>query len=70
MCSWLGGGVIGLATVVSCRRAGISRVLPAGLLAHDQARVHPLRLAAALARRAGSVATGVAMTDLEVAGGG
>ena len=42
---------------------------PAGLLAHDQARVHPLRLAAALARRAGSVATGVAMTDLEVSGG-
>jgi glycine oxidase len=43
--------------------------MPAGLLAHDQARVHPLRLAAALARRAGSVATGVAMTGLEVAGG-
>jgi glycine oxidase len=43
--------------------------MPAGLLAHDQARVHPLRLAAALARRAGSVATGVAMTDLEVGGG-
>lgn len=43
--------------------------MPAGLLAPDQARVHPLRLAAALARRAGSVATGVAMTDLEVAGG-
>ena len=43
--------------------------MPAGLLAHNQARVHPLRLAAALAHRAGSVATGVAMTDLEVAGG-
>jgi glycine/D-amino acid oxidase-like deaminating enzyme len=43
--------------------------MPAGLLAHDQTRVHPLRLAAALARRAGSVATGVAMTDLEVSGG-
>jgi glycine/D-amino acid oxidase-like deaminating enzyme len=43
--------------------------MPAGLLAHDQARVHPLRLAAALARRGGSVATGVAMTDLEVGGG-
>src|SRR5215216_198562 len=43
--------------------------MPAGLLAHDQARVHPLRLAAALARQAGGVATGVAMTDLEVAGG-
>jgi glycine oxidase len=43
--------------------------MPAGLLAHEQARVHPLRLAAALARQAGSVATGVAMTDLEVGGG-
>jgi glycine/D-amino acid oxidase-like deaminating enzyme len=43
--------------------------MPAGLLAPDQARVHPLRLAAALARQAGSVATGVAMTDLQVGGG-
>jgi glycine/D-amino acid oxidase-like deaminating enzyme len=43
--------------------------MPAGLLAPDQARVHPLRLAATLARRAGSVATGVAMTDLEVGSG-
>jgi len=43
--------------------------MAAGLLAHDQARVHPLRLAAALARRAGSVATGVPMTGLEVSGG-
>jgi glycine oxidase len=43
--------------------------MPAGLLAHDQARVHPLRLAAALARRAGSVVSGVAMTGLKVAGG-
>jgi len=42
--------------------------MPAALLARDQARVHPLRLAAALARRAGSVATGVAMVDLQVAG--
>jgi glycine/D-amino acid oxidase-like deaminating enzyme len=41
----------------------------AGLLAHDQARVHPLRLAAALARRAGDVATGVAMTGVDLAGG-
>jgi glycine oxidase len=40
-----------------------------GLLAHDQAQVHPLRLAAALARRAGSVATQTAMLDTEVAGG-
>jgi glycine oxidase len=41
----------------------------AGLLAHDQAQVHPLRLAAALARRAGSVATRTAMVDAEVAAG-
>jgi glycine oxidase len=43
--------------------------IPAGLLAHDQARVHPLRLAAALARRAGQVATGVAVTSLQEEGG-
>jgi glycine/D-amino acid oxidase-like deaminating enzyme len=43
--------------------------MPGGLLAHGQGRVHPLQLAAALARRAGSVATGVAMTDLELGGG-
>jgi glycine/D-amino acid oxidase-like deaminating enzyme len=43
--------------------------VPAALLAPDQAQVHPLRLAAVLARRAGGVATGVAMTDLVVAGG-
>jgi len=43
--------------------------VPAALLAPDQAQVHPLRLAAVLARRVGSVATGVAMTDLAVAGG-
>jgi glycine/D-amino acid oxidase-like deaminating enzyme len=41
----------------------------AGLLAHDQAQVHPLRLAAALSRRAGSVATRIAMVDAEVTGG-
>jgi glycine/D-amino acid oxidase-like deaminating enzyme len=41
----------------------------AGLLAHDQAQVHPLRLAAVLARRAGSVATRTAMLDVTVAGG-
>jgi glycine oxidase len=41
----------------------------AGLLAHEQAQVHPLRLAAVLARRAGSVATRTAMVDAEVAGG-
>jgi glycine/D-amino acid oxidase-like deaminating enzyme len=42
---------------------------PAALLAPEQASVHPLRLAAALARRAGAVATGVTMTGAEVAGG-
>jgi glycine/D-amino acid oxidase-like deaminating enzyme len=42
--------------------------MPAGLLARDQARVHPLRLAAALARRAGQVTTRVAMTDLQPGG--
>jgi len=36
-----------------------------GLLVRDQARVHPLRLAAALARRAGAVATGVEVTGVE-----
>jgi glycine oxidase len=41
----------------------------AALLAPDQAQVHPLRLAVALARRADSVATGVAMTHLKVASG-
>jgi glycine oxidase len=43
--------------------------VPAALLAPDQAQVHPLRLAAVLARRVASVATGVAMTNLQVAGG-
>jgi glycine oxidase len=42
---------------------------PAALLAPDQASVHPLRLAAALARRAGTVATGVTMTGAELTGG-
>jgi glycine oxidase len=36
-----------------------------GLLVRGQAKVHPVRLAAALAARAGSVATGVAVTALE-----
>src|SRR6266540_2168314 len=44
----VGGGVIGLATAALCRRAGLLR---------DQARVDPLGLAVALARRAGTVAT-------------
>ena len=38
------------------------------MLLRDQARVHPLRLAAALARRAGTVATGVRVTGIETAG--
>jgi len=40
-----------------------------GVLIRDQAWVHPLRLAVALARRAGKVASRVAMTDLVVKGG-
>ena len=39
------------------------------LLVRDQARVHALRLAAALARHAGTVATGVAMLGLDEHGG-
>jgi glycine/D-amino acid oxidase-like deaminating enzyme len=39
------------------------------LVIRDQAWAHPLRLAAALARRAGAVATGVAMDRLVTAGG-
>jgi glycine/D-amino acid oxidase-like deaminating enzyme len=41
----------------------------AALLAPDHAHVHPLRLVAALARQAGSVATRLAMTGAEAAGG-
>src|SRR6266704_5410560 len=41
----------------------------AGLLVGGQARVHPLRLAAGLARRAGTVATSVEALALEVASG-
>jgi glycine/D-amino acid oxidase-like deaminating enzyme len=40
------------------------------VLHRGQARVHPLRLAAALARRAGTVATGVQVTGVETAGAG
>jgi glycine/D-amino acid oxidase-like deaminating enzyme len=36
-----------------------------GVLLRGQARVHPLRLAVALARRAGTVATGVEVTGIE-----
>jgi glycine oxidase len=39
--------------------------VPGALLLRDQARVHPLRTAAALAARAGTVATGVEMVGLE-----
>lgn len=41
-----------------------------GLLIPDQARLHPLRLATALARRAGTVATGVEVIALERAAAG
>jgi glycine oxidase len=40
-----------------------------GVWIRDQAWVHPVRLAAALARRAGSIATRVAMTGVSVRGG-
>jgi len=40
----------------------------AALLVHDQAHVNPLRVAAALARRAGTIATGVTMTAVEANG--
>jgi glycine/D-amino acid oxidase-like deaminating enzyme len=43
--------------------------VPAALLTTDQAQVNPLRLAAVLARRAGSVATGITMTSLQITGG-
>jgi glycine/D-amino acid oxidase-like deaminating enzyme len=43
--------------------------VPAALLTTDQAQVNPLRLAAVLARQAGSVATRIALTSLQVAGG-
>src|SRR6266540_1568807 len=41
-----------------------------GVLLPDQARVHPLRLAAALARRAGTRATGVQVAGIEAVGSG
>jgi glycine oxidase len=43
--------------------------VPAALLTNNQAQVNPLRLATVLAHRAGCVATGIAMTTLQVAGG-
>src|SRR5262249_27992957 len=43
--------------------------LPGALLIREQGRVHPLRLAAALAARAGTVATAVEMLGIEVGGG-
>jgi glycine/D-amino acid oxidase-like deaminating enzyme len=43
--------------------------VPAALLTTDQAQVNPLRLAAVLARHAGSAATRIAMTSLQISGG-
>jgi glycine oxidase len=43
--------------------------VPGALRIREQARVHPLRLAAALAARAGTVATGVEMRGVTAAGG-
>ncbi|HEY3095222.1 MAG TPA: FAD-dependent oxidoreductase [Acidimicrobiia bacterium] len=42
--------------------------VPGALRIHHQGRVHPLRLAAALAARAGTVATGTEMQDIAVTG--
>lgn len=42
--------------------------VPGALRIRDQARVHPLRLAAALAVRAGTVGTGIEMHDIAVTG--
>ena len=44
--------------------------VPGALRIREQSRVHPLRLAAALAARAGMVATGVEMRGITTAGGG
>src|SRR5207244_11626304 len=43
--------------------------VPGALRLREQARVHPLRLAAALAARAGTVATGVEMVGVKTGGG-
>ncbi len=43
--------------------------VPGALRIREQARVHPLRLAAALAARAGTVATGMEMRNVTTAGG-
>ena len=43
--------------------------VPGALRIREQARVHPLRLAAALATRAGTVATGLEMLGVTTAGG-
>jgi glycine oxidase len=43
--------------------------VPGALRIRDQARVHPLRLAVALAGRAGTVATGIEVRDVTTAGG-
>jgi glycine/D-amino acid oxidase-like deaminating enzyme len=43
--------------------------VPGALRIREQSRVHPLRLAAALASRAGAVATGVEMSGVTTAGG-
>jgi glycine/D-amino acid oxidase-like deaminating enzyme len=42
--------------------------VPGALRIRDQARVHPLRLAAALAVRAGTVGTGIEMDDIAITG--
>jgi glycine/D-amino acid oxidase-like deaminating enzyme len=64
---WPGARLLGAEQVTELEPdlAGV----PTALLTNDQAQVNPLRLAAMLARRAGSVATGIAMTSLQITGG-
>jgi glycine oxidase len=64
---WPGVELLGAAQVAELE-PDLAPVL-AALLTTDQAQVNPLRLAAVLARQTGSVATGIAMTSLQVAGG-
>jgi glycine oxidase len=65
--AWPGGQLLG-SDQVAALEPDLAPV-PAALLTPDQAQANPLRLAAVLARQAGSVATGIALTGLRVAAG-
>jgi glycine/D-amino acid oxidase-like deaminating enzyme len=67
LAAWPGVELLGAERVAEVA-PGLAPVA-AGLLAYDQAQVHPLRLAVVLARRAGSVATSMTMVGAEEAGG-